>query len=175
MKRKPSCKGQGFQGHRDKGEIFILRFDPGGLFRIGLLHWSPPLVPPIEGMERVTYLTSTEAIEINGVPPSMIVLGANAVGLEFSQMFSRLGSKVTLHEVVGRIAPQEEPEISEALENYLKEEGIEIYTCSKTIQVREERGKKVITSKMQSGKTQDFWVEALLIATGRRPNSKASD
>lgn len=129
-------------------------------------------IPPIEGIEKVKYLTSTEILEIKKQPKSLIVLGANAVGLEFAQMFARLGSKVTVHEIAGKIAPAEEPEISEALENYLKEEGIEICTCSKVVKAREERGKKVITAEMPHGKRKDFWADELLVATGRRPNTK---
>lgn len=132
---------------------------------------ASPFVPPIEGIDQVKYLTSTEALELKKLPKSMIILGANAVGLEFAQMFQRLGTRVTIHEIAGRIAPGEEPEISEALERYLKEEGIEICTCSKVMKAREERGRKVITAQMPNGRTRDDWAEELLIATGRRPNS----
>ena len=129
-------------------------------------------IPPIEGIGKVKYLTSTEILELKKLPESLIVLGANAVGLEFAQMFARLGSKVTVHEIAGKIAPAEEPEISDALEKYLKEEGIEICTCSKVVKAREERGKKVITAEMPHGKAKDFWADELLVATGRRPNTK---
>jgi len=129
-------------------------------------------IPPIEGIEKVRYLTSTEILELQELPKSLVVLGANAVGLEFAQMFARLGSKVTVHEIVGKIAPAEEPEISDALEKYLKEEGIAICTCSKVVKVREERGKKVITAQMPHGKAKDFRADELLVATGRRPNTK---
>jgi mercuric reductase len=132
---------------------------------------ASPFIPPIEGSEKVQYLTSTEALELKKLPKSMIILGANAVGLEFTQMFQRLGTRVTIHEIAGRIAPGEEPEISEALENYLKEEGVEICTCSKVINAKEERGKKVITAQMPNGSTKEYRAEELLIATGRRPNT----
>jgi mercuric reductase len=133
---------------------------------------ASPFIPPIEGIEKVHYLTSTEALELKKLPKSMIILGANAVGLEFAQMFQRIGTQVTIHEIAGRIAPGEEPEISEVLENYLKEEGIEICTCSRVIKAREERGKKVITAQMPNGSTKDFWGDEFLIATGRRPNTQ---
>lgn len=129
-------------------------------------------IPPIEGIEKVKYLTSTEILELKKLPESLIVLGANAVGLEFAQTFARLGSKVTVHEITGKIAPAEEPEISDALEKYLKEEGIEICTCSKVIKAREEGGKKVITAEMPHGKAKEFRADELLVATGRRPNTK---
>lgn len=133
---------------------------------------ASPFIPPIEGLEKINYLTSTEALELKELPKSMIILGANAVGLEFAQTFQRFGVQVTLHEIAGKIAPAEEPEISDALEKYLKEEGIQICTCSKVVAAREERGKKVITSEMPNGTKKDFFADELLIATGRRPNAR---
>jgi mercuric reductase len=133
---------------------------------------SSAFIPPIEGLDKVPYLTSAEALELKKLPGSMIVLGANAVGLELAQMFSRFGVKVTIHEIMGRVAPLEEPEISDALEGYLKEEGIEACTCSKVVKACGERGKIVITAEMPRGVVKEFWSEALLVATGRRPKTR---
>ncbi len=133
---------------------------------------SSAFIPPIEGLDQVSYLTSTEALELKKLPKSMIVLGANAVGLELAQMFSRFGVKVTIHEIMGRLAPLEEPELSEALETYLKEEGIEVCTCSKVIKTREKRNKIIITTEMPQGVTKEFQSESLLVATGRRPHTR---
>lgn len=132
---------------------------------------ASPFVPPIEGVEKVSYLTSDEALELRTLPQSLIVLGANAVGLEFTQVFARFGSKVVVHEIAGRIAPAEEPEISGALQNCLEEEGIEICTCSRVLRAREEDGKKVITSQMPDGRTRDYSADEILLATGRRANT----
>lgn len=76
---------------------------------------STPWAPPNEGLEEVDYLTSTAAMELQELPTSMIVVGANYVGLEMGQVFARLGTEVTLLEALDRIAPQEEPEISHTL------------------------------------------------------------
>lgn len=133
---------------------------------------ASPFIPNLEGIKKVPYLTSTEAMELKKLPKSVIVLGANAVGLEFSQMFSMFGSRVTIHEIKGKIAPSEEPEISDMLEKYLKQEGIEICTCSKVVGVKKDGANVGITSEMNFGKKKDFWAEKLLIATGRRPNIK---
>lgn len=136
---------------------------------------SSAFIPPIEGLDQVPYLTSTEALELKKRPGSMIVLGANAVGLELAQMFSRFGVQVAIHEIMGRVAPLEEPEISEALGKYLKEEGIDICTCSKVVKARKEGDRIVIGSEMPGGKIKEFQAESLLVATGRRPNTRGLD
>lgn len=133
---------------------------------------ASPFIPPIEGIDQVKYLTSTEALELKRLPRSMLIVGANAVGLEFAQLFLRLGVKVTIHEIAGRIAPFEEPEISEALAKYLKEEGLEICTCTKVLKARYTQGQIVLTAQMPDGKEKEFRIESLLIATGRRPNTQ---
>jgi len=77
---------------------------------------ASPWVPPVPGLEETGYLTSTTALELDHFPESMIVVGGNYVGLELGQLFARLGSAVTLLEVLPRLAAGEEPEISEGIE-----------------------------------------------------------
>lgn len=133
---------------------------------------SSAFIPPIEGIEQVKYLTSTEALELKDLPKSMLVIGANAIGLELAQMFAHVGVDVTIHEVAGRIAPYEEPELSEALAKYLTEEGLTICTCTKVLKARQDGKQITVTAQMPDGKTQEFVAEALLIATGRRPSTQ---
>jgi len=133
---------------------------------------SSAFIPPIGGIERVKYLTSTEALELKALPKSMLVIGANAIGLELAQMFAHVGVDVTIHEVAGRIAPYEEPEISAALAKYLTEEGLTLCTCTKVLKARQEGKRVIITSQMPDGKMREFTAEALLVATGRRPNTQ---
>ena len=133
---------------------------------------ASPSLPPIEGLLQVNYLTSTEALGLKTLPNSMLILGANAVGLEFAQMFAHLGVKVTIHEIAGRIAPYEEPEISEALAKHLKEEWVEVCTCSRVVKARQERNRIVVTAQMPDGTQKEFTAETLLVATGRRPNTQ---
>lgn len=133
---------------------------------------SSPFVPPIEGIEQVKYLTSTGALELKALPKSMLVIGANAIGLELAQMFAHIGVDVTIHEVAGRIAPYEEPEISEALAKYLTEEGLEICTCTKVLKARQDGKQITVTAHMPDGTMKEFAAEALLVATGRRPNTQ---
>lgn len=129
-------------------------------------------VPPIEGIEKVRYLTSTEALDLKDLPRSMLVIGANAVGLELAQLFARVGVQVTVHEVAGRIAPYEEPEISGALQQVLIEEGLTICTCSTVLAARQEGRDIALQARMPDGTSKEFAAETLLLATGRWPNTQ---
>jgi mercuric reductase len=67
-------------------------------------------VPPIEGIEEVGWNDHISALELQEVPPSLLVVGCGAAGLEFGQIFSRLGSKVTIVDAADRIAPASDVE-----------------------------------------------------------------
>src|SRR3972149_382377 len=83
---------------------------------------SSPHIIPIEGIDKVDYLTNVEAMELPELPGSMIVLGGRALGLEFAQMFSHFETKVTVLQRSPRIIPEEESKISDYLKAYLEEE-----------------------------------------------------
>ena len=129
---------------------------------------SDASVPPIEGIEKIPYLTSTTAFELDELPASMIVIGGGVIGCEVGQMFSRLGVKVTIL-CRSRLLPRAEPEISQALENFLEEEGVDV-VCGvvyKTI----EKDEGVCLCFDWKGETHRLKAEKVLVATGRRPNS----
>lgn len=131
---------------------------------------ASPWAPSIPGLEEAGYLTSTTAMELDHVPSSLVVIGGNAVGLEQGQLFARLGSVVTIVEALPRIAPFEEPEVSEALAQILTEEGISIRTGATIAKVVRENGDVVVL--LDSGsRHEEIRTEAVLVATGRRPNT----
>ena len=131
---------------------------------------AKPWAAPIAGLKEAGYLTSTTAMELKELPRSMIVLGANAVGLELAQTFARAGTNVTLLELLPRIAPFEDEEISQALQRYLEEEGLEIFAGFETKRL-ERRGGRYLLTGAQFGEEMTFDAEQLLVATGRRPNT----
>ncbi|MEK6590913.1 MAG: FAD-dependent oxidoreductase, partial [Nitrospinota bacterium] len=98
---------------------------------------ASPSILPIEGLDRVEYLTSTEALDLKRLPESMIVLGGRFVALEFAQMYSHFGTKVTVLQRSQRIIPDEEEEISLALQRFLEDEGIKIVTGVKLLSAKE--------------------------------------
>lgn len=130
---------------------------------------SSTYIPPIKGIDEINYLTHIEALSLKEKPNSMVVIGGGPLGLEFAQMYARFGTKVTLLEVFSRIAPGEEPEISETLKEYLEEEGIKIYTNIQVQSVRTKGDNKIVRVGMNS---KEIEAEELLIATGMRPNTR---
>jgi mercuric reductase len=131
---------------------------------------SSPRIPSIPGIENVDYLTNVEALSLRNKPASMVVLGGRALGLEFAQMYSHMGTKVTLLQRSDRIVPEEEPAISEALHHYLEDEGIEIKTGVQVKRVYQTRGEKFVVATAK-GKEIEARGDELLIATGRDPNT----
>ncbi len=129
-----------------------------------------PAAPPIPGLAEAGYLTSTSALDLGTVPDSLAVIGANAIGLELGQFFGHLGSQVTFFDVLDRIAPFEEPEISAALADLLSEQGAEIHTPAQITRVERDGDKRVVVATI-AGTEQRFPVEEILVATGRHPNT----
>jgi len=138
--------------------------------KIVLATGAHPWVPDIQGLNDAGYLTSTTAMELKELPRSMIVLGANAVGLELGQVFARAGVLVSVLELLPRIAPFEDEEISTALRSYLEEEGLRIATGVKIEQVERKDGRYQLNGT-QDGDPISLDAEQLLVATGRQPNT----
>jgi len=128
---------------------------------------SAPWAPPIEGLAESGYLTSTTAMELKELPESMVVIGGNYIGLEMGQVFANLGTKVTIVEALDRIAPLEEPEISEWMTRILTDQGIGVVTGAKVTRVEGGERKAVIAEA--SGQERRFEAAEVLVATGRRP------
>jgi mercuric reductase len=131
---------------------------------------SFPTIPRIEGLGAVPYLTSTEALSPDHIPGSLIVVGGRALGLEFAQLFSHLGTWVTLLQRSPKIIPEEEPEVSGLMTEYLTAEGIGIRTGVEIRGVRK-TGEGVTISATIAGADRDFSAEQLLLATGRTPDT----
>jgi mercuric reductase len=133
---------------------------------------SAPAVPPIEGLNAVPYLTSTSAMELQSVPESLIVIGGNYIGLELGQLFARLGSRVTIVEALDRLAPHDEPEISNVLADALRQEGLALHAGTRVTQARLE-DEDVVLRVDRGTRREDLRASHLLIATGRRPETSA--
>jgi len=124
---------------------------------------------PIPGLDKVDTLDNIKILALNRLPESILVMGAGPIGMEFAQVFSRFGSKVTVIEKAGQILPREEKELSDRLEGILKREGMEIITCVETKRVEQSGNKKFVVADC-SGKEKRFEADELLVAIGRAPN-----
>lgn len=138
--------------------------------KIVLATGASPWAPPIPGLPESGYLTSTTAMELTQLPSSMMVLGANAVGLELAQVFARAGTQVTVLELLPRIAPFEDEDISHALHRYLEDEGMPLIPDFKTLEVQRLDGAYRLRGE-RGGEPITLEAEQLLVATGRRPNT----
>ncbi len=81
---------------------------------------ASPYIPPVSGLAESGYLTSTTAFELQHLPESILVLGGRYIALEIAQMFSRLGSRVTILQRSSHILPTESSDITDALTGYLE-------------------------------------------------------
>jgi pyruvate/2-oxoglutarate dehydrogenase complex dihydrolipoamide dehydrogenase (E3) component len=127
---------------------------------------TSPAVPPIPGLDRVKYWTNREAVKVEQLPASLVILGGGAIGVELSQVFARFGVKVSIIEGMNRVLAMEEPEASAVLDDVLRRDGIELYLGAQAQSV-EQQGDVTVVS-LRDGRT--VTGQHLLVATGRRAN-----
>lgn len=114
---------------------------------------------------------STEAMLLEEVPASMTIIGAGAVGVEFAYLFSVYGTDVTLVEMLPRIVPLEDKEISETLQRAFKKRGIKVLTETRVDSLKSSK-QGIEVTLVQNGETQTFSSQKVLLAVGRAPNSE---
>lgn len=114
-------------------------------------------------------LTNVEILSLAEVPKSLAIVGAGAVGVEFASIFRRLGSEVTLLEMLPRIVPLEDEEISIELRRLFKKSGIRVETGARVEEVRRTDGGVTVRASFAGGKAESIEAEKLLVAAGRRP------
>jgi mercuric reductase len=142
---------------------------PLAVDKIVIATGSHPATPSIPGIDQVSYLTSTTALELEHPPASLLVIGAGYIGAELGQIFARAGVTVTIVSRRG-LLPEGEPEIAEALTQYLSDEGVRFVSGIAYERIeRTETGVRLIVTK--GGERIEIEAEAVLAATGRRPNT----
>src|SRR6202050_5052070 len=116
-------------------------------------------------------LTNIEVLNLTQVPKSLMIIGAGAVGVEFASMFQRFGTKVSLFEMLPRIVPVEDEEVSKELERVFKKAGIRVETGAKCDNVEKTGHSVKMKVTLSNGKVEDVEAETLLVAVGRAPNT----
>lgn len=127
-------------------------------------------VPPIPGLDQVPYLTNSSMMEVDFLPPHLIVLGGSYIGLEFAQVYRRFGSKVTVIELAPRLIAREDEDVSRAVADILMGEGIDVRVGTKVVGVEKE-GDGVAVKVESAGSASRIAGSHLLLAIGRRPNT----
>ncbi|MDX1629435.1 MAG: FAD-containing oxidoreductase [Fulvivirga sp.] len=123
-----------------------------------------------EGFEGVNYLTNSEMMDIDYLPKHLVIVGGGYIGLEFGQMFRRFGSEVTIIEKNDRLVHHEDKEVSEAIEDILEEEGINIRLNAECIS-GEQKGEDVLVNVECDEGDPEVSGSHLLLAIGRTPNT----
>lgn len=137
---------------------------------------SRPVLPDIDGLDRVPYLTSDlltveEPMELRELPQSLLILGGGYIALELGQMFSRFGTAVTTLERNSQLlARGYEPEVGRTIATIFAEEGIQFVFNATAKAVRQD-GSEVVATALVAGRERQYRAERLLVATGRRPNT----
>jgi len=117
-------------------------------------------------------LTNIEILSMTAIPKTLAIIGAGAVGVEFASIFNRFGTEVTILEMLPRVVPVEDEEISKELERVFRKNKIRVETNSKVENVQVLADACKITVTLSNGKKEDICAEKLLVAVGRKPNTE---
>lgn len=131
------------------------------------------LIPEIDGLNNIDYLTNTSILELEKVPKHLLVIGANYIGMEFGQMFRRFGSKITMLEKGQRILAREDADVADEMRKILDEENINIYVDAKTTGFKKTIKGNIKVSATIKGEDKKFTCTHVLIAIGRVPQTEA--
>jgi pyruvate/2-oxoglutarate dehydrogenase complex dihydrolipoamide dehydrogenase (E3) component len=127
--------------------------------------------PKIEGIDTVPHLDNESIMELDRVPEHLLVMGGGYIGLEFSQMFRRFGSKVTIVQSGPQLLREEDPDVAAEVLKILREDGIEVLLNAHTERVAKSEGG--IRLQISGGGVSTVEGSDLLVATGRAPNTQA--
>lgn len=127
-------------------------------------------IPSIPGLDQVPYFTNSSMMDVDFVPPHLIVLGGSYIGLEFAQMYRRFGSEVTVIEAAPRLLMREDEDVSRSVTEILTEEAIAVHVASNVIAVKK-IGNGVNVKIESTGEASWITGTHILVAIGRRPNT----
>ncbi len=135
---------------------------------------SRPLVPPIEGLDEVDYMTSTEALYRREQPDSLVILGGGYIAVELGYFFESLGTDVTIVEMLDTLVPREDPDIAAAFTEIARQRHT-VYTGHRATAVESDGDSVTVHADTEDGETVEATGEELLVALGRRPNTDTLD
>lgn len=128
---------------------------------------AEPFVPPIPGLQEAGYLTSDTLWSLRELPRRLVVLGGGPIGCELTQAFARLGARVTQVEMLPRLLPREDPEVSALVAEKFRAEGVDLRIGTQAKAVWVENGTKVLVCAAD-GREERIAFDHLLVAVGRR-------
>ncbi|MBI3668346.1 MAG: dihydrolipoyl dehydrogenase [Acidobacteria bacterium] len=125
-------------------------------------------LPGVE-LDGKAILSNRTILSLPGIPKSLLVVGAGAVGVEFASIYNSFGTEVTLLEMLSRVVPLEDEEISAELDKAFRKKGIKTFTEAKVEGVKKDAKGATVTFQDKAGKAHTLSAEKILIAVGRKP------
>jgi pyruvate/2-oxoglutarate dehydrogenase complex dihydrolipoamide dehydrogenase (E3) component len=126
--------------------------------------------PKLDGLDDVPFLDNASIMELDAVPDHLLILGGGYIGLEFGQLFRRLGSRVTIVQSARQLLMGEDPDIAEEVAHILQQDGVDVMLNSKATHV-EQSGTNIRLQALSEHASTTLDGSHLLVATGRAPNS----
>jgi len=133
---------------------------------------SSPSAPPLEGLDKVPYLTNKEIFSLDTLPESLVILGAGPIAIEMAQAFCRLGSKVTVLQRSGQILSKEDKDMADEVMKVLEEEGVTFHLGCTMHKARDLGDNREVSITTASGENINVNASEILVALGRSINSE---
>ena len=133
---------------------------------------SSPAVPPIRGLAQLPYITNREIFSLDHLPESMVILGGGPIGVEMSQAFCRLGTRVAVVNRSPQILTKEDPDMADSVKEVLSSEGVKFYLNSAIEEVKDLGREKEVRIRTGQGGSISLKAETILVALGRKANTE---
>ncbi|WP_255152745.1 dihydrolipoyl dehydrogenase family protein [Halorarius halobius] len=135
---------------------------------------SRPIVPPIEGLDEIDYLTSQDALYLREPPESLVIMGGGYIAVELGYVFESLGTDVTIVEMMDTLLPREDTAVAETFTDIAADRH-DVYTGHRVTAVEEIEGGHAVHAETEAGDELTVEGDEVLVALGRRPNSDTLD
>src|SRR5215475_11194562 len=128
------------------------------------------MLPGLKADDRI--LTNIEVLSLPAIPKSMVIIGCGAVGVEFASIYKTFGADVTLIEMLPRLVPVEDEDVSKELLRSFKKKGIQCFVSTKVEKVEKTKEGVAVIFTPEGEKQQRLEAEKVLVAVGRGPNTE---
>lgn len=130
-----------------------------------------PLIPPIKGIDTISYLTNENVLQLQKKPNSLVIIGGGYIAAEYGHFFAAMGTEVTILQRGPRLVPAEEPEISDLLKKKM-EQRMTVHINTEAVKVKEQKDTYTVEGKdTKTGKEREITAEKVMVAAGRRSNA----
>jgi mycothione reductase len=138
--------------------------------RVVVATGSRPIVPPIDGLDEIEYMTSRDALALRETPDSLVVLGGGYIAVELGHFFEAMGTDVTIVEMMDSLVPREDGDVAAAFTELARDRH-DVYTGHRVTAVDESGEGYAVRAETEEGDTATIEGSEVLVALGRRPNS----